>query len=115
VFEPHVRLGHGREQNEAGLGLGLGIARSIVQAQGGQLRLDNHPQGGLVATVHLPPAGSMACRCRDELKSLRESVCQSLAASTAQAAPGGPTQRKMVRPPGRARIASGIKGLAVQR
>ncbi|MBL8314635.1 MAG: HAMP domain-containing protein [Rubrivivax sp.] len=54
VFEPHVRLGHGREQNDAGLGLGLGIARSIVQAQGGQLRLDNHPQGGLVATVRLP-------------------------------------------------------------
>lgn len=54
VFEPHVRLGHGREQNEAGLGLGLGIARSIVEAQGGELQLANHPEGGLVATVRLP-------------------------------------------------------------
>ena len=54
VFEPHVRLAHGRGQNEGGLGLGLGIARSIVQAQGGELRLANHPEGGLVATVRLP-------------------------------------------------------------
>lgn len=54
VFDPHVRLGHGRERNEGGLGLGLGIARNFVEAHGGQLRLDNHPQGGLVATVRLP-------------------------------------------------------------
>jgi len=54
VFEPRVRLSHGREQNAGGLGLGLGIARSIVQAQGGELRLANHPEGGLVASVRLP-------------------------------------------------------------
>jgi len=54
VFEPRVRLSHGRSSNEGGLGLGLGIARSIVQAQGGTLTLDNHPQGGLVASVRLP-------------------------------------------------------------
>lgn len=54
VFEPRVRLAHGREQNSGGLGLGLGIARSIVQAQGGELRLANHEEGGLVATVRLP-------------------------------------------------------------
>lgn len=54
LFDPHVRLVHGREQNAGGMGLGLGIARSIVQAQGGQLVLANHPQGGLVATIRLP-------------------------------------------------------------
>ena len=54
LFDPHVRLVHGREQNASGMGLGLGIARSIVQAQGGQLLLANHPQGGLVATIRLP-------------------------------------------------------------
>lgn len=54
LFEPRVRLEHGRERNEAGLGIGLGIARSLVQAHGGELELRNHPQGGLVATVRLP-------------------------------------------------------------
>ena len=54
LFDPHVRLVHGREQNAGGMGLGLGIARSIVQAQGGQLVLANHPEGGLVATLRMP-------------------------------------------------------------
>ncbi|HJV71400.1 ATP-binding protein [Ideonella sp.] len=54
LFEPRVRLLHGRERNEGGLGLGLGIARSIVEAHGGQLTLANHPEGGLVASVRLP-------------------------------------------------------------
>jgi signal transduction histidine kinase len=54
LFEPYVRLEHGRERNESGMGLGLGIARDIVQAHGGQLMLENHPEGGLVATIRLP-------------------------------------------------------------
>ncbi len=54
LFEPYVRLEQGRQQNQGGLGLGLGIARSIVQAHGGQLQLVNHPAGGLVARIVLP-------------------------------------------------------------
>ena len=54
LFEPRVRLEHGRQRNDAGLGLGLGIARGIVQALGGELTLRNHPEGGLMATVRLP-------------------------------------------------------------
>ena len=54
LFDPYVRLVHGREQNEGGLGLGLGIARSVIESHGGQLILENHPQGGLVATIKLP-------------------------------------------------------------
>jgi signal transduction histidine kinase len=54
LFEPRVRLLHGRRHNEGGLGLGLGIARSLIEAHGGQLTLDNHPKGGLVASVRLP-------------------------------------------------------------
>ncbi|WP_426115347.1 ATP-binding protein [Massilia sp. PWRC2] len=54
LFDPYVRLDHGRHQNAGGMGLGLGIARDIVQGHGGELRLANHPQGGVVATIALP-------------------------------------------------------------
>jgi len=54
IFEPYVRLAHGREKSRDGSGLGLGIARGILREHGGDVRLDNHPDGGLVATVRLP-------------------------------------------------------------
>jgi signal transduction histidine kinase len=54
AFEPHARLGNGRERNHAGSGLGLGISRNIVQAHGGEIRLHNHADGGLVVSVLLP-------------------------------------------------------------
>ncbi|USX28728.1 ATP-binding protein [Oxalobacteraceae bacterium OTU3CINTB1] len=54
LFQPYVRLEHGREQNDGGMGLGLGIARSIIEAHGGELILENHPEGGLNATIRLP-------------------------------------------------------------
>lgn len=54
LFEPYVRLEHGRQSNRHGMGLGLGIARNIIQAHGGTLTLSNHPQGGLLAQVTLP-------------------------------------------------------------
>ena len=53
AFEPHVRLAHGQQQNRTGTGLGLGIARNIIQAHGGEIRLHNHAEGGLVVTVLL--------------------------------------------------------------
>ncbi len=54
VFEPHVRLGHGQQLNRGGSGLGLGIARNIIQAHGGEIHLHNHATGGLLVTVLLP-------------------------------------------------------------
>lgn len=54
LFDPYVRLAHGRERNDGGMGLGLGIARGIVEAHGGRLELSNHPGGGLVARITLP-------------------------------------------------------------
>lgn len=54
AFEPHVRLAHGQRENRSGTGLGLGIAREIVEAHGGQLTLRNHPKGGLVVRIELP-------------------------------------------------------------
>ena len=54
AFEPHMRLNHGKTSHQAGTGLGLGIARNIVQAHGGEIRLHNHAEAGLVVTVLLP-------------------------------------------------------------
>ena len=54
IFEPYVRLEHGKETHREGSGLGLGIARGILREHDGDVRLDNAPGGGLVATVRLP-------------------------------------------------------------
>jgi len=54
LFDPYVRLIHGRAQNAGGMGLGLGIARSVIEAHGGILMLTNHPEGGLNASISLP-------------------------------------------------------------
>jgi signal transduction histidine kinase len=54
VFDPFVRLETSRSRETGGTGLGLSIAQSIVQAQGGSIRLENRPDGGLRATVTLP-------------------------------------------------------------
>lgn len=54
VFEPFYRLESSRNQDTGGAGLGLSIARNIARAHGGDLRLRNHPQGGLEAILELP-------------------------------------------------------------
>ncbi len=50
IFEPYYRL----SSDSSGSGLGLGIARSIAHAHGGDLVLENRPQGGLQAVLSLP-------------------------------------------------------------
>ena len=54
VFEPLVRLERSRSKATGGHGLGLHIARSIVEAHGGQITLSNRAEGGLRAQVSLP-------------------------------------------------------------
>lgn len=56
AFKPFVRLEASRSRETGGLGLGLAIARSIVQAHGGTLSLANRPGGGLRAQIELPPS-----------------------------------------------------------
>lgn len=43
---------------DEGMGLGLAISRDIVTRHQGQLRLHNHPQGGLEAVLSLPQAAA---------------------------------------------------------
>ncbi len=54
VFSPFVRLEASRSRYTGGSGLGLGIARHIARAHGGDIVLTNHSSGGLVATLTLP-------------------------------------------------------------
>ena len=54
VFEPFYRLEESRNRDTGGIGLGLAIAQSIVQSQGGALTLCNRLNGGLRASVVLP-------------------------------------------------------------
>jgi signal transduction histidine kinase len=54
VFEPFYRLESSRNRQTGGTGLGLTIARSIVDSHGGKLALSNHPGGGLQVSVTLP-------------------------------------------------------------
>lgn len=54
VFQPFYRLEQSRSRDTGGIGLGLAIALSVVQAHGGEIVLANRPEGGLRATVKLP-------------------------------------------------------------
>ncbi len=54
VFDPFFRVEASRSQHTVGTGLGLGIARNIARAHGGELMLENRPQGGLTARLLLP-------------------------------------------------------------
>ena len=57
VLEPFYRVEESRSRDTGGVGLGLAIAQSIVQAHGGVLTLSNRPTGGLRATITLPLSG----------------------------------------------------------
>jgi signal transduction histidine kinase len=54
VFDPFFRLESSRAKKSGGTGLGLGIARNIAKAHGGDLQLANRPEGGIKATLTLP-------------------------------------------------------------
>lgn len=55
VFEPFFRVEASRSRNSGGAGLGLAIARSLVSAMGGQLRITDGPGGkGCEVQVSLP-------------------------------------------------------------
>lgn len=54
VFKPFHRLDDSRNQNIEGTGLGLTIARDIIQSHGGTVTLSDSPHGGLRVTLRLP-------------------------------------------------------------
>jgi len=54
VFRAFVRLDPSRNPSTGGVGLGLTIARDVARGHGGDVRLEDSPQGGLRARLHLP-------------------------------------------------------------
>jgi two-component system, OmpR family, osmolarity sensor histidine kinase EnvZ len=54
AFRAFVRLDASRNPSTGGVGLGLTIARDVARSHGGEITLENSPQGGLRARVHLP-------------------------------------------------------------
>ncbi|WP_062112860.1 ATP-binding protein [Aureimonas sp. AU40] len=56
VFEPFFRVDAGRRKTHGGAGLGLAIAREILERHGGTIRIENRAGGGLRQTVDLPGA-----------------------------------------------------------
>ncbi len=54
VFEPFFRVDRSRSKKTGGYGLGLSIARRIVEAHGGSLTLSNNPGRGATFEVTLP-------------------------------------------------------------
>lgn len=56
VFEPFFRVDPARRKTAPGAGLGLAIAKEIVNRFGGDIEIANRPTGGLLQTVRLPLA-----------------------------------------------------------
>ena len=54
VFDPFVRMDEARNQESGGLGLGLGIARTIIHAHGGHIAISNKKPSGLAVKVVIP-------------------------------------------------------------
>ena len=54
VFRPFYRRERTQGGTSGGIGLGLAIARDVVQSHGGNIHLGNSPEGGLGVRVRLP-------------------------------------------------------------
>ena len=54
LFEPFYRHEPSRSRETGGIGLGLAVVRTIARAHGGDVTLQNRPEGGLIARVMLP-------------------------------------------------------------
>jgi signal transduction histidine kinase len=54
LLEPFVRLETSRNRRTGGSGLGLTVVRTLVEAHGGSLRIDDAPHGGARFEVTLP-------------------------------------------------------------
>lgn len=55
IFEKFVQIRQGKKMPGQGLGLGLAICRTIIDAHGGAIWMEDRPQGGSVVEILLRP------------------------------------------------------------
>jgi two-component system sensor histidine kinase CpxA len=53
IFLPYYRTDRARQMSQGGVGLGLAIAKRIIERHGGGISASNAPSGGLIVTVRL--------------------------------------------------------------
>jgi len=56
VFERFYRVDKSRARDPGGTGLGLAIVKHLIELHGGQVRVENRPEGGARFTMTLPAA-----------------------------------------------------------
>ena len=56
LFERFYRVEASRNRAAGGSGLGLGVVKALVQAQGGHVHAEHSPLGGLAVIIELPVA-----------------------------------------------------------
>lgn len=56
MFQPFVRISEARDRASGGYGLGLAIAKRVVDASGGHIQAHNREGGGLRVSIDLPLA-----------------------------------------------------------
>ena len=65
IFDRFYR-GSGTAPNQFSSGMGLAITRGLLAIQGGQIRADNHPDGGAVFTLKVPAASRVVAETEGE-------------------------------------------------